>query len=249
MNRITGYLILFFIFHAIFCKDVTMNKKPPSRPDQDSRSQNKTEKIMKTQQGKLFEIARTGKGEQYESAEAQLIAKANDPVTKKVLDYGLHHPDPIAQLLAKYILNWNKEKQDLIDSAQTYLNELPDKIKDTPVSQPPPSGVAHTLQENYHGKLTDYFAIRLIKQDDWAYWRITSIIIYLEEQKEPSSTAGLIRFVAKTDDPELREMVYEAIKNLQDPAIKDKIQEEVDFQENSSIEMRGRLDTLKILHK
>lgn len=226
-----------------------MNKKPPSRPKQDSQSQNKTEKIMKTQPGKLFEIARTGKGEQYENAEAHLIAKANDPVTKKVLDYGLNHPDPIAQLLAKYILNWNKEKQDLIDSAQTYLNELPDKIKDTPVSQPPPSGVAHTLQENYQGKLTDYFTIRLIKQDDWPYWRIASIIIYLEEQKEPSSTAGLIRFVAKTDDPELREMVYEAIKTIQDPAIKDKVQEETDFQENSSIEMRGRLDTLKILHK
>lgn len=158
----------------------------------------------------IFEKAVACRNEEYISYEKQLLQ--SDKFTTLFLKEMQRHDDPGGRLLARVIEKWNAGKNEIFNSALSYLYvDIVNFIKGTPVMAPPSDGVAAYLTKNYQGQVTQLLTLRLIKED-WPQWRVYGVLIYLRKQKDPSCTEGLLRFAVDTSNKEWQNYAIETIE-------------------------------------
>lgn len=168
-----------------------------------------------------FERAVSNYGVDYVRAENLLRSGGED--AKTTLRSNLVNPDPIAQLLARVLLELIEGTKPEDQKALDYLDNLPRRLARTPVTMPPPTGVATELKERFGDRAAEFLSMRLVKGTDWPRWRALGVILYLQDQRLTTTTAPLIRFAADTKDDSLRKAAIDAIKKIHDPDLQKKV--------------------------
>lgn len=168
-----------------------------------------------------FALAVLSNGQDYVRAEKTL--RDGGDSAKATLQKNLVNPDPIARLIAQVLLEWMGGAKPEDQKALDYLDGLPKRLASTPLTMPPPDGVAAELKNRFGGSVADLLAMRLVKGTDWPRWRSLAVIQYLQNEDLPSTTAPLIRFAADTKDDSLRNAAVAVLKNANDPELRAKI--------------------------
>lgn len=168
-----------------------------------------------------FALAVLSYGQDYVRAEKTL--RDGGAGARATLQKNLMNPEPIARLIAQVLLEWMEGTKPEDQKALDYLDGLPKRLARTPVTMPPPSGVAVELKNRFGGRVAELLAMRLVKGTDWPRWRAEAVVLYLQDQALTSTTAPLIRFASETKDSLLRDAAVEAIKNSHDPELRAKI--------------------------
>ena len=168
-----------------------------------------------------FALAVLSHGQDYVRAEKTL--RDGGGSAKATLQKNLVNPDPLARLIAQVLLEWMEGTKPEDQKALDYLDGLPKRLASTPLTMPPPDGVAAELKNRFGGRVAEFLAVRLVKGTDWPRWRSLAVILYLQSQYLPSTTAPLIRFASDTKDDSLRNAAVEVIKNAHDPELGAKI--------------------------
>jgi hypothetical protein len=169
----------------------------------------------------LFERAVVSEDEAYERVEAHLRQAGEEaaPVLRRNLD----HADAIGQLAARVLLEWSESGGDDFDKASRYLELLPARFAGTAARTPPVRGVLHNLSARYGGRLAEFLALRLVKQSQPANWEVLTSLAYLDQYKNPAVTEALIRFAARTTQPQWQQLATRVLRDLGDPALAAKL--------------------------
>jgi hypothetical protein len=122
------------------------------------------------------------------------------------------------------LMSWISNKAPEYQPALDYLDEAPKRAARTPAMEPSPRGVANVLNERFGSRVADFLALRLVKETNWPRWRVLGILLYLKEQRLPSTTSALLRFSMETDSEEARGYAIEAIQAIADPELEAKVQ-------------------------
>ena len=122
------------------------------------------------------------------------------------------NPDPMAALLAQVLLNWAGAKRPDYDAALEYLDTLPARIAPTPITKPPPGGVASYIEQEFEDRVADMLALRLLKEPDWPRWRVIGVLLYLKDHPDKSTAGTILRYAAETENDEYREFAVDALK-------------------------------------
>lgn len=178
-----------------------------------------------------FDKALHSSGEDYLKYERQLL-DGKEPETTTMLSRRLRDPDPMASLAAQAFLDgknqWPKDYQE----ASSYLYTLPARPQGSTDTDTNPLLLARSLGAYWSDHVANFLAVKLAidskeRQADLSpKWLKQALILYLQHQKIPSTTAGLIRFAVETDDPELRDSAIDAIKSIPDRELPGKIEAE-----------------------
>lgn len=169
----------------------------------------------------VFDSAVTGYGEDYLKAESALLGGAES--AKTVLQMNLNHPDPVARLTADCLLRWMQGKASEYQAVLTYLEDMPKHLAMTPITAPRVEIMAYELSEQFGTRVADFLSLRLLKGTDWPNWKIFGVLVYLQEQAQPSTTIPLMRFAAESTDSRRRAIAITAIHAIDDPDIKAKL--------------------------
>jgi hypothetical protein len=169
----------------------------------------------------LFEKAVVSYGKDY--LEAELALRNGGSAATLFLQKNLTHPDPVARLMARCLLDWMEGNRPEYIAALNYLDTLPKILARTPITSPDPTASARYLTKHYGDRVADVLALRLVKETDWPHWRVMAVLFYLQEHHLPSTTAALIRFAAQTGNERWRDTAVQAIKAIEDPDLPAKI--------------------------
>jgi hypothetical protein len=191
----------------------------------------------------IFEEAVHAKGDMYLMKEQRLYENADK--TRAILSHKTAHPDPIARLLASVLLSWFDDQQQEYLQALSYLSDYaPSYFAKTPVGSPPPEGVASFLAQHYQNRVARLLTLRLVKSENWPNWQATGVLLYLHQQKSPSTTEGLLRFAVETPNETWRKRALKAVQAIGDPALAIKVQAERERCEQLDLEMPSEVDQL-----
>jgi hypothetical protein len=79
------------------------------------------------------------------------------------------------------------------------------------------------LNERFGSRVADFLALRLVKEPNWPRWRVTGILLYLKEQKLPSTVSALLRYITETESDESRVYALETVQAIADPQLQSKL--------------------------
>lgn len=174
----------------------------------------------------LFDSLLKVTGEKYLEKEQQLLIGGEKSIS--VLKLNLNSNDSFTRIYAKTMLEWMEGYSPNNNAAISYLDTLLENISGTAITSPSPVGAASYLSLHFHASVTNILAVHLIKLPDLPYWRIATVLIYLEEQKPQEITEILLRFITESSDDELVDTALDAIDAINDPQLDSKIlQEEI----------------------
>lgn len=180
----------------------------------------------------IFAKALKSRGQAY--LDAEYLLRQGGKEALNILSQSKNHKDPVARLMVETLIVWIQKEETNYQTALSYLDNLPKRYTRTPLNAPPPVSVAYTLNEDFGNGVANVLALRLVKEQDWPHWRVAGVLLYLEEQKLPSTTSALLRFAIETKSDEERGYAIETIQAINDP----------DLQVKISIE-KERLDSLQ----
>jgi len=179
----------------------------------------------------IFDRAVKSSGPQYPEYERQLL-EGPEPETSQMLSNRLGNLDPMVKLMAQAFLDgkgeWAKDQKE----AAAYLRALPWRLVGAVNPNPGPLVLATSLDSDFKDHVANFLAVMLVKdckeerREVSPEWLKHGLILYLKQQKIPSTTAGLIRFAEETEDPELRDAAVQAIRAIPDSELSGKIEAE-----------------------
>lgn len=161
-----------------------------------------------------FDIALERTGRAYLSAEAELLGGGKEAAALLGSYLAKPRAEPFGALLVSVLLGWIEGKAPLYLEVLSYLSELPGRILPTPESIPRADGVAYYLSTRYKDSVAEMLAVRLAKGTDWPPWQVIAVLLYLEEQKVPSTGPALVRFAARSEDPDDVEHAVKILASL-----------------------------------
>ena len=175
-----------------------------------------------------FALAVEKVGPEYLELESGLRqAVRSGPAGLESIRQELAHPDPVARLLAKVIIDWAGPRENDFKRALAYLDELPVKMKGTVLGTPSPSGAESYLTLHFADRVTELLALRLAKEQEWPNWKVLAVVFYLKAHKVPSTTSALIRFAIGTTNAKGRAFALETIREIKDPELAAKLSFEI----------------------
>jgi len=181
-------------------------------------------------------------GQDYIDKEIQLRQSGSQAIS--ALKTRLNGKDVFARFYSKTIISWMEGLSPNNDAALKYLEELPTKLAMTPVTNPPPSGVAAYLTLHFQSSVSGILAVHLIKLPELPHWHTAAILLYLEELKSQEVTGILLRFVSETTNDDYKDVVLSTIDATSDPQLDSKIlQEEIRLKSlnlNLPLSLKGR---------
>jgi hypothetical protein len=169
----------------------------------------------------MIQIAAESRGKTYLDVEHELMR--NNPTTIYVLQQNRNHPDPVIRLMVSCLLSWISGKVPEYQAVLDYLDEVPKRVARTPARVPAPESVAFVLNERFGSRVADFLALRLVKEPNWPRWRVTGILLYLKEQKLPSTVSVLLRYITETESDESRVYALETVQAIADPQLQSKL--------------------------
>jgi hypothetical protein len=176
-----------------------------------------------------FDLAVESSGQPYLNFELDLRRDAQvDPSqAERLRKLAASHRDRVARLLAQVVLDWASPKGTDFKAALDYLDYIPNRFKRTAIGYPPPIGVEAHLTEQFGDRVAELLALRLVKQAGWAHWKIAAITLYLKAHRLFTTTSALLRFAIETDEAHWRELALEAIHEIHDPELDEKLAFEI----------------------
>jgi hypothetical protein len=171
----------------------------------------------------LFDMALKSEGRVYLEAEAQLL---QSPVAAVELRIRQRSENYFERALAKVILDALEGGALQNEAVLAYFAEIAAQKKLTPALLPRPAIVARDLSFRFGSRVAEFLAIRLVKDIDWRPWQVTGVILYLTEQKQPATTAALVRFAIDERREAWQQLAINAIKAINDPELPEKIASE-----------------------
>jgi hypothetical protein len=138
----------------------------------------------------------------------------------------------MARLTAQAFLDGKGQWTRYHREASEYLQYLPGRLMRSPAPNLPPLALARSLDSDFKDHVANFLAVKLVKDvkeertEVSPKWLKQGVILYLQQQKMPSTTAGLVRFAEETDDPQLRDSAIDAIRSIPDPELPGKIEAE-----------------------
>lgn len=126
---------------------------------------------------------------------------------------------PFQRLIATVCDEWSGSRHNDMQAALDYLDYLPNRVAMTAMGIPSPEGAASYLRLHFEDRVTDLLSVRLAANAGWPHWRVLAVLIYLLQQKAPSSTPGVVRFAASTGNAEHRRWAIEALKACRHPGL------------------------------
>jgi hypothetical protein len=157
---------------------------------------------MSTEDEALFRAAVDSEGDDYLAAEQALLTSES---SVEAVRAALAEDDPIAQLLARVVLDAAEADTPLFAGAEAYVAMTEDWFTDTILGTPPLRGVVTMLGETFGAGLGDYLALRLVKLPEASPWRQRLALAYLERHPSPAASDALLRYAAATTTaPELQ---------------------------------------------
>ena len=193
----------------------------------------------------LFQQAAASSGSHYMECERRLLAADKSVVA--TLQTNLRNSDPMARLLAQVLLDGRKGGTNDYRAAAEYLEWL---VKRSPVTEggpPSPPMLAKSLASAFDGRVVDFLALRLVKEDkeDLPGWLRRGIILYLQQQKSRATTAALLRFGVETKDEGLRDCAVDAIRSMPDPELPKKLEAEREYAKKQGLAWPSALEALE----
>ncbi len=107
-----------------------------------------------------------------------------------------------------------------------YMDKKAEQVRRTAAMYPRSDGLANTLSESYGGRVADFLATRLVTSSHWPHWKAAGVILYLEQQRIPSTTEALIRFAAETRSKQLRDGAIDSVRRMRDAELPSKLRAE-----------------------
>jgi hypothetical protein len=141
----------------------------------------------------------------YVDAERRLFARA-DAAAPEV------DADPALITFASVLRNAHAGLAETFATIFPFLDALEDTLRDTPMSVPEPSMVAGMLERRLQGSVAAFLAWRLVKQPSLPEWRVMTILIYCERQRDPAALPALVRFLRTTTNEELFDVARRCIR-------------------------------------
>jgi hypothetical protein len=172
----------------------------------------------------IFSRAVDGYTQDFLDAERQLLSAGAAAVP--TLRANLNHADPVAQMIARYLIEWIEGRAPEYQEALDYLDYLPDRLARTPITSPPPLGVAAYLKQHFGPRVAEFLAVRLVKIPRAPHWRMMGVLFYLKEQAVAPAVPALIRFAVETQNDEWRAAAVAAIQAANDPQLQARLQAE-----------------------
>ena len=173
----------------------------------------------------IFRRAVQQAGQDYVDAERELLqGGAAAVVTLRAQLTG--NRDPLARLVAECVLDQIEGRKPEYAEAMAYIDGLPLKLARTPITSPSPTGIASYLTKHYGDRVAPYLALRLVKGTDWPRWKVNGVLFYLRDQRVPATSFPLLRFAVETGVDEWRGTAVEALRNIEDPGLRAKIEAE-----------------------
>jgi len=198
----------------------------------------------------IFDKTLESSGTNYLQYEHQLL-EGGEPETSQMLSQRLGDPDPMVRLTAQAFLDGKGQWARYHKEASAWLGGIADRPKWTLASDPTPQTLARSLSLDFKDHVANFLAVKLVKdvkeerREVSPKWLKQGVILYLQQQKKPSTTAGLIRFAEETNDPQLRDSAIDAIRSIPDPELSGKIEAERKRAQAQGKELPPALDALR----
>jgi hypothetical protein len=176
-----------------------------------------------------FDLALGRSGQEYLNLELELrrSSQANEAERAALGQIAASHPDAVARLLARVVLDWAGPKQTDFKAALDYLDDVPIRLKKTALGFPSPTGTEGYLTFHFGDRVAELLALRLIKSAGWPRWKVNAIVFYLQAHKVRSTTSVLLRLSIESTDPEWRKFALEAVREIHDPDLPAKLAFEI----------------------
>jgi hypothetical protein len=156
-----------------------------------------------------FERAANTTGAEYLEAERQLrrwVAEGRADAEQVIKRGAAGSRDPITKLLADALLAARGPAGQDYDELEKIFVNLPMHTNRTPLGSPPPAGFKSIITRRYGARATKFLALRLVKDPDEPAWLAWGSFLYLQEHKDPATTAAILRFIIVTRYVNQREM-------------------------------------------
>jgi hypothetical protein len=169
----------------------------------------------------LFERALVSEDEAYRLAETRLRESADSAALQR----NLTHADPVGRLMANVMLEWSETAGAGADfeKAAQYLDSVERRFARTVAGVPPVRAVVQNLSATFGGRLTEFLALRLVKESQPPPWRALAVLGYLERHGNPATTDAVIRFASRTALPQLQQAAARVLASSGDPALAQKL--------------------------
>jgi hypothetical protein len=175
-----------------------------------------------------FERAANTTGAEYLEAERQLrrwVAQGAVDAEQAIKRGAAESRDPITKLLADVLPAARGPAAQDYDTLEQVLVTLPAHTNRTPLGSPPPQTFQSVVTRTFGSRVTKFLALRLVKDPDEPRWLAWGSLLYLQEHEDPAATAAILRFIIITPYAERREAALQAVKEIPDPLLGEKVAE------------------------
>ena len=175
----------------------------------------------------LFERAAASTGAEYVEAERQLRQRASSGLVEaeEAIRRGGQSSDPLTRLLAEVLLSARGDAARDYENLEKLFENLPAHTARTPLGTPSPSAFASILARGYGNRATKFLALRLVKEPDWPNWQAIGALLYLQGQRDPATTAAILRFMTISAHLDRRIWARDALAKIADPTLAPKVDE------------------------
>lgn len=139
-----------------------------------------------------FQKALSAYGQNYLDAEKALRAGGETTATALQKIAADAKQTPLARFMAATIANWGANQGANFDAAMNSLDSLAEHAAKTPLGTPPPDTAASEIA--LFDDISDFVALRTLKETDWPYWKAMTAIIYLGYYATASVLPALEQF-------------------------------------------------------
>ncbi len=158
---------------------------------------------MKETTKALFETLRTATGGPYLEAERALLAAPG--AAGELAKVAALATDAVEAFLARVLGQWIESRREDYGQAITYLDRKNEQFQHSPLGAPRWDVCARDLVAYFGAGLSDFLALRLLKEPAWPKWRVMTAHTYLYDVGQPESLPPLVRLVAETTDDGVRQ--------------------------------------------
>ena len=156
-----------------------------------------------------YQVAIASTGSLYLEAEQQLIDQGEAAVV--FLQEQQKNAAPIAQLIIEVILQ-KIAGNEVFQACLEYFDQVEEQTLPTAKGIPSVEGVANYLIQTFNDRVATLLSVYLIKlNEQWANWRILSIMLYLSRLNSNLAADPLIHFIRTTANPQQNQFAVKAL--------------------------------------
>ena len=169
-----------------------------------------------------FQSAVENNGQAYLDAEKAIVTFGDDAIP--FLQDQIEEANPFVQLMIELLLQLISENE-AFQTCLDFLLQIEQDTARTVVGGPIPEWLALKLEQDFGDLVSSLLGVHLVKLERiWPYWKTVGLILYLGELTGNASANALIEFIVVTPSDTYRELAAEALVNVGDADVLEKIE-------------------------